>query len=783
VAAFSLYRSIKAVRRAAYAAELRVTSRGARVRPSPFARIKGTIRGGLAALKIRAVARPAMRSLRPIARGISVIFPQARFPQTHASAAISHMKTALSKMSYGLNGYVGKAAGKSFRCCREVLFAVLPWLPFQYLLKKFNPAISGILLDRHGLLMLSLAARIMDRRIPIVSGLTRRSTLSIIGALLTMEMTAGHVENTLKLARLANLTFRPHIRYRRMPMSFLYFHALFRNRQYDRITREFSGAENIGYHYFNHILGVAHLYSGKPEAARFYLKRAISLNDAYSSDYRFLGRAELLLQNTTMAERWFDKSVELAPNTVMAHQNYAGRYDINAYKPAAWELKKARSLLLYDNYGQLAEDFFLLGRYDESLALYHKMLVHQRKLASSLPRQLLEKLARLDSKFVLNKPVRLLPYEWVTQFGHIGLLDSYLKMAQLGMYPDANYVLLAPANRVANPEYLSYWDKWFTIVRDDELIDALFPYQRYVGDNFMAYGGWEKTEFWTRAAARAHIEWSKQARPPLLEVSAEHRRVGAATLAALGVPEGAWYVGLHVREGGYHGESAGSIGGHRNASIEDYIPAIKLITEQGGYVIRLGDRSMRPAPELERLIDYARSPVKSSAADIFFCSTSRFVIGTTSGLTTACVSFGTPLVLVNCVSNDWQLWPGNVHFILKPIWDLRGKRFLPFSEAFVPPVQGYLINAQVMHRKGIRAVPNTPEEIAEAVRHKMNVMSDSGLSASDNGEAMQAYQRAMADNPIMFGAALPVPAFLDKRPELLGRTGQMVSRQLRHALA
>ena len=48
----------------------------------------------------------------------------------------------------------------------------------------------------------------------------------------------------------------------------------------------------------------------------------------------------------------------------------------------------------------------------------------------------------------LPKPIRILPYEWVTQFGHIALLDSYLKMARLGMYPDANYVVLAPKDKV-----------------------------------------------------------------------------------------------------------------------------------------------------------------------------------------------------------------------------------------------------------------------------------------------------------------------------------------------
>jgi putative glycosyltransferase (TIGR04372 family) len=227
-----------------------------------------------------------------------------------------------------------------------------------------------------------------------------------------------------------------------------------------------------------------------------------------------------------------------------------------------------------------------------------------------------------------------------------------------------------------------------------------------------------------------------------------------------------------VREGGYHGETAGSIGSHRNASIDDYIPAIKLITERGGYVIRLGDRSMRPAPKIDGLIDYALSPEKSPAIDIFFCGTSRFVIGTTSGLTTACVSFGTPLVLVNCISNDWQLWSDNTHFIVKPVRDIRNKRFVPFAEVFVPPIQGYLINSQVMRRKGLEPIPNTPEEITEAVRYKLDIVDSLTTPPKDWEEPMRSYIAAMADNPLMFGAARPVPKFLEMRPELLKRTSE-----------
>ena len=227
--------------------------------------------------------------------------------------------------------------------------------------------------------------RLIERRIPLVSGATRRLVQALFVFLLSVEMAAAHIGSTLILARVMNLAFRPHIRLRRLPISFLYFQALFHARQYHRIVAEVSNEEEIANHYLNHILGVSHLYLNKPHRAIYYLKRAIALNDQNPLDWRMLGRAYLLLGDQREASGCFERAVSLAPNTVMAHQNYAGRYDIPNYKPKAWELQRAGRLLIYDNFGQLAEDMFLLGNFEQSFRLYQQMLDCQETLREPLP--------------------------------------------------------------------------------------------------------------------------------------------------------------------------------------------------------------------------------------------------------------------------------------------------------------------------------------------------------------------------------------------------------------
>jgi putative glycosyltransferase (TIGR04372 family) len=211
---------------------------------------------------------------------------------------------------------------------------------------------------------------------------------------------------------------------------------------------------------------------------------------------------------------------------------------------------------------------------------------------------------------------------------------------------------------------------------------------------------------------------------------------------------------------------------HRNSNLEDYIPAVRAITDRGGFVIRLGDSGMRPFPGMPRVIDYAHSAHKSPSADIFLCGTSRFIVGTTSGLTTVSLCFGTPMLLVNCISNDWQLWTAGVDFILKRLWSSREKRFLSLRETYSDPIQGYLMNAHIMDRHGLEAIPNSAEDILKAVIYKLDRLDQLDIPKQDL-KLLSDYERAMAFDHAMFGAASPVPRFLADYPDLFGGASNM----------
>ena len=154
--------------------------------------------------------------------------------------------------------------------------------------------------------------------------------------------------------------------------------------------------------------------------------------------------------------------------------------------------------------------------------------------------------------------------------------------------------------------------------------------------------------FWELASS-VHQRWRKEGRGPLLELPPDVAARGWALLQAAGVPRGAWFVALHVRDITWKGLNAG-MQAIRNADTAAYLPAIAEITDRGGYVVRMGDPDAPPMPALANVIDYCCSDMRSDWMDIFLIARSRFMLGSASG-----PSFVPPLYGVPAVLTNW--WP------------------------------------------------------------------------------------------------------------------------------
>ncbi|TAN61661.1 MAG: TIGR04372 family glycosyltransferase, partial [Magnetospirillum sp.] len=221
------------------------------------------------------------------------------------------------------------------------------------------------------------------------------------------------------------------------------------------------------------------------------------------------------------------------------------------------------------------------------------------------------------------------------------------------------------------------------------------------------------------AFAQLTRRWRADKLPPVLTLKDQHRREGEAILRRAGVPEGAWYVCLHMRSAAFNDQGLSNHNALRNVDIETYLPAVRRVVEEGGWVLRMGDPGMPPLPEMEHVVDYARSPLKSALMDVFLCATCRFFIASQSGLQYVAKNFGRPLVATNQLPevlpdvDDDDIWlPRMLHS------DRLG-RPLSFREAFSPPY----VNTEVrsaLDRLGVRPLANTAEEIEAAVTEMLD---------------------------------------------------------------
>lgn len=140
--------------------------------------------------------------------------------------------------------------------------------------------------------------------------------------------------------------------------------------------------------------------------------------------------------------------------------------------------------------------------------------------------------------------------------------------------------------------------------------------------------------------------WAEEIQKPLaVGLKPEKRACAHARRLEMGIPEGAWFVGLHVREGGFYGDHAASA--CRNASIANYLPLIREVTARGGWVVRLGDKSMTPLPPLERVIDYPHTRFKSDLMDLYLLSECRCYVGMSSGILDTAFLFQRPMLITN----------------------------------------------------------------------------------------------------------------------------------------
>ena len=449
------------------------------------------------------------------------------------------------------------------------------------------------------------------------------------------------------------------------------------------------------------------------------------------------------LQPTTFRAALSDEKLGHETQYALAHQLYnAGKLPL-ACEAFEYLVEHSSDKFPLERRLQLLRDtgiaFFMIGKIERANHFWRK--------AGELRR------------FILGEesgPIyRIVGSSWFAAIGHVAMLDFYAKYNKL--YRDTEARLVAQTDISGVPgsylcERLSEtgiefieneklqldYDRWakrygkrlwsqLTLAERFAMIDDFWEYEFPDG------------EIWgyTHAAAKIQKEWERQQRPPVLSVTDGERKFIDRALSLLGLPEGAWYVCLHVREPGFHKGWNTLYPSMRDANIDDYLPAINLIVKNGGWVIRMGDPSMKSLLPIPGVIDYAHSTLKTPLADILIPLGCRFFLGTNSGFATIPAIYG-----VRCIFSNWlpiglPLWPSQDLMLPKLFWDEKRGRHLTIEEIFASGV-AFIQNWSDLP-EGILLRDNTAEDICNLTAEALGMLPE--LPEEDLADARSYYRK------------------------------------------
>jgi len=189
---------------------------------------------------------------------------------------------------------------------------------------------------------------------------------------------------------------------------------------------------------------------------------------------------------------------------------------------------------------------------------------------------------------------------------------------------------------------------------------------------------------------------------------------GSQIRRAFNIPEKAPIITLHVRESGYL--PCLDYHSYRDASINNFMPTVKFLIENGFYVIRLGDKSMKKiinAPP--QFIDAPFHSQYTDFVDIYFISQSTFYLGCPSGPFCIAMAFDVPILSTNTIILSVAGWHSGIIKMYKKYYSNKLNRFLSYEEILSSPLLHYA-RTENYQKAGVELIENTPEEILAATK-------------------------------------------------------------------
>jgi hypothetical protein len=237
-----------------------------------------------------------------------------------------------------------------------------------------------------------------------------------------------------------------------------------------------------------------------------------------SADLVFLkSMLEVVGGDEVAAREYVTTACRKLPRFMRPHQNIAARPG-RLYVPNGLDVLCGPSGRLFDLCNFTGQRVTHVGHGDIGVRLFERALAAQSELQALPPPLLSPVLERLLEE--LQTPfdeLRIIPEEWATQIGHLGMLDILFRMRELGWW-SGRAIMVVRHNLVANLAFFRLFEQFGKVVVVGETIseevgEELLSLQRWRGLNFNAFRLPDGTVVpWQEAGALAIEQWEREGR-------------------------------------------------------------------------------------------------------------------------------------------------------------------------------------------------------------------------------------------------------------------------------
>jgi len=341
--------------------------------------------------------------------------------------------------------------------------------------------------------------------------------------------------------------------------------------------------------------------------------------------------------------------------------------------------------------------------------------------------------------------------------------DYFLKKRALGGYPNITPVFFNKRGYGLNAALLDVWGQHVKITTNRIAYDLIRPFEYFA---FLRIDFAEVLGPVDRPSQYQTIvsQWGE--RPPVFRLPNEVLAKGYGVLSEMGVPDGAWFVPVHTRDGIF-APTVENRYDYRNCHISNYSAAVDAIIARGGWCIRMGEKGTPPIPERQGVINYPDTPFKSDWMDLFLCNQARFFLGNTSGLKMVSTISGVPCAAANMTPHDcaFGFLPGDIS--IPKLLRLKDGTMPHFAEIFASDISRYHESWQFKDA-GVILLENTPQQIRDLATEMLDVLDGKAQRTAEDEARQETFRRLLTPRHHAYGTRSRIgAAFLREYAHLL----------------